>query len=228
MPNPLFRFASLVAVLFAAQLTGRSQGVVPRAIPVNPGYSAPPAYAPQERMQVVDPDKKLSAGDMVTLEIVEDREGGLPRVVSAPGAIDVPPLGRVQVAGKTTTEASADIRRRLEADYYYRATVKLNIDRVSPIQVRAGTVSLSGQVRIVGSQEMLAGEPLRLSSAILKAGNFTEWADPKKVKLTRQINGAAQSTIYNVKVIIEKGDEKADPILQDGDRIFVPKTIFRY
>ena len=38
---------------------------------------------PQERMAVVDPDKKLSAGDQVTVEIVEDREGGLPRVVTA-------------------------------------------------------------------------------------------------------------------------------------------------
>ena len=223
MPSFLIRTASIVAVLMTAQLTGRAQpGAVPRAVPVQP------VFAPQERMQVVDPDKKLSAGDMLTLEIVEDKEGGLPRVVTAAGAIDVPPVGRIQVAGKTTTEASADIKRRLEADYYYRATVKLNIDRVSPLQVRAGTVTLSGQVRLVGSQEMIAGEPLRLSSAILKAGNFTEWANPKKVKLTRQVNGSAQSTEYNVKEIIEKGDEKADPILQDGDRINVPKVWARF
>lgn len=223
MPSFLIRTASIVAVLLTAQLTGRAQqGAVPRAVPVQP------VYAPQERMQVVDPDKKLSAGDMLTVEIVEDKEGGLPRVVTAAGAIDVPPVGRIQVAGKTTTEAGADIKRRLEADYYYHATVKLNIDRVSPLQVRAGTVTLSGQVRLVGAQEMIAGEPLRLSSAILKAGNFTEWANPKKVKLTRQVNGSAQSTEYNVKEIIEKGDEKADPILQDGDRINVPKVWARF
>ena len=179
-------------------------------------------------MQVVDPDKKLSAGDQVTIEIVEDKEGGLPRVVTAAGAIDIPPVGRFQVAGKTTTEAAADIRRRLEADYYYHATVKLNIDRVSPVQVRAGTGTRSGQVRAVGPQEMIAGEPLRLSSAILKAGSFTEWANPKKVKLTRQVNGSAQTTEYNVKEIIEKGDEKLDPILQDGDRINVPKALARW
>lgn len=222
MPSFLIRTASVVAVLLTAQLTGRAQqGAVSRALPVQP------AYAPQERMQVVDPDKKLSAGDIVTLEIVEDKEGGLPRVVSAPGAIDVPPLGRVQVAGKTTTEASADIKRRLEADYYYHATVKLNIDRISPVQVKAGTVTLSGQVRAPGPQDMLAAEPLTLSIAIQKSGNFTEWADQKKVKLTRQVNGAAQTSEYNVEKIIEKGDSKADPVLQDGDRIYVPKTWFR-
>ena len=229
MPSFLIRIASVVAVLLTAQLTGRAQhGAVPRALPVAPGYPAQPTYAPQERMQVVDPDKKLSAGDMVTVEIVEDREGGLPRVVSAPGAIEVPPLGRVQVAGKTTTEASADIKRKLEAEYYYRATVKLNIDRVSPIQVRAGTVTISGQVRLAGPQEMIAGEKLRLSSAILKAGGFTEWAKPTKVQLTHQVNGSAQSTYYNVKEIIEKGDESKDPELKDGDRIFVPKAWARF
>ena len=229
MPSSLIRTASIVAVLLTAQLTGRAQqGVVPRAVPVTPGYPAQPGYGASERMQVVDPDKKLSAGDMLTVEIVEDKEGGIPRVVTAAGAIDVPPVGRIQVSGKTTTEAGAEIKRRLEADYYYHATVKLNIDRVSPVQVRAGTVTLSGQVRLVGAQEMIAGEPLRLSSAILKAGNFTEWANPKKVKLTRQVNGSAQSTEYNVKEIIEKGDEKADPILQDGDRINVPKAWARF
>ncbi len=223
MPSFLIRTASIAAALLVAQLTGRAQqGAVPRAVPV------PSVYAPQERMQVVDPDKKLSAGDMLTVEIVEDKEGGLPRVVTASGAIAVPPLGYIQVVGKTTTEASADIKHRLEADYYYHATVKLNIDRVSPIQVRAGTVTLSGQVRLAGPQEMIAGEPLRLSSAILKAGGFTEWANPKKVKLTRQVNGSPQSTEYNVKEIIESGNEKADPILQDGDRINVPKAWIRY
>lgn len=225
MASTSLRFAILAAALMAAQLTARSQ-TVPRAVPANSGFSNQPAFASQEQMQVVDPDKKLSAGDMVTLEIVEDKEGGLPRVVTAAGAIEVPPLGRVPVAGKTTTEAAADIKRRLEADYYYHATVKLNIDRV--VKVRAGTVTLSGQVRSAGPQEMIANEPLRLSSAILRAGGFTEWANQKKVKLTRQVKGAPQSTEHNVKEILEKGNENTDPVLQDGDRIFVPKTIFRY
>ena len=229
MPSSLIRTAIVTAVLLAAQLTARAQqGAVPRAVPVSPGYQTPPTFSAQERMQVVDPDKKLSAGDIVTFEIVEDKEGGLQRSVTAPGEIDVPPAGRIQVAGKTTTEASAAIKRRLESEFYYHATVKLNIDRVSPIQAQNGTVTLSGQVRIVGPQVMIAGEPLTLSTAILKAGNFTEWANPKKVKLTRQVNGSAQSTEYDVRDIIEKGDAKADPILKDGDRINVPKAWIRY
>lgn len=232
MPSSLISFATIAAMFLAVESTGRSQGLAPRAMPMAPAYPAVPAspasYLPPERMQVVDPDKKLSAGDFVTVEIVEDKKGGVQRAVTAAGAIDVPPGIRIQVSGKTTTEAAAEIKRRLEAEYYHRATVKLSIDRVSPVQVRSGTVILSGEVRMVGPQEMIAGEPLRLSSAILKAGGFTQWAEQKKVQVTSQVNGAAKSKDYNVKKIIEKGDENEDPILQDGDRIHVPKTWIRF
>lgn len=178
-------------------------------------------------MQVIDPDKKLSAGDQVTLVIEEDKEGGLARVVTATGDVDVPPLGRVRVAGKTTTEAGADIKRRLEADYYYHATVRLNIDRVSLIPVERGSVTVSGQVRGPGPQLMIEGEDLTLSVAIQKSGNFTEWADQKKVKLIRQVNGTAVTSMHNVEKIIRDGDSSADPKLEKGDRIFVDKTWFR-
>jgi protein involved in polysaccharide export with SLBB domain len=186
-------------------------------------------YLPQERMAIVDPDKKLSAGDQVTVEIVEDREGGLPRVVTATGELDVPPLGRVKVAGRTATEAASEIRVALEKDYYYHATVRLAIDRVSPVQVRSGIVYLSGEVRVGGPQEIISGETLTLCNAILKAGGIGEWGNPEKVQLTRQKkDGSVDTIVANYSKIIKEGDAKKDPILQDGDRIFVPKIFWRW
>src|SRR5688572_2890962 len=100
MPSFLIRFVRVTAVLVTVPVTGEAQGLAPRAQPLppmtQPGLQPGIAY-PQERMSVVDPDKKLSAGDQVTVEIVEDREGGFPRVVTATGELDVPPLGRVKV-----------------------------------------------------------------------------------------------------------------------------------
>jgi protein involved in polysaccharide export with SLBB domain len=235
------RFAAMLAVFLTAEMVGRGQSV-PRAQAVYPGgpatqgpgaYGTPPAgYGSQpggygDRMAAVDPDKKLSAGDQVTLEIVEDNEGGLRRVVTATGDLEVYPLGRVRVAGKTTAEAGAEIKRELEVDYYHHATVRLSIDAVSPVSVKAGTVYLSGEVRMVGPEEMIAGEPLTLSHAILKAGAFTEWANQKKVKVTRKVRNESQTSVYNVKHVIETGDIDGDPVLQDGDRIFVPRRLIR-
>ena len=107
---------------------------------------------------------ELSAGDQVTVEIVEDREGGLPRLVTAAGELDVFPVGRVKVSGKTVAEAAASIKQLLERDYYYHATVRLAIDRVNTAQVRSGIVYLSGEVKIVGPQEILSAEALTLST----------------------------------------------------------------
>ena len=236
MPSFL-RFASIAVALLTVSTTGRVQGQVPRGqayplpfsqTPATPQPAAGYGIVPQERMAVVDPDKKLSAGDQVTVEIVEDREGGLPRIVTASGELDVPPVGRVKVSGQTVVQAASEIKQLLERDYYYHATVRLAIDRVSPIQVRSGLVYLSGEVRVVGPQEIVAGEQLTLTNAILKAGGLGAWGNGGKVKLMRQKNGATETTVVDYLKIIKSGDVKNDPVLQDGDRIFVPKNVIQF
>ncbi|HEY3900050.1 MAG TPA: polysaccharide biosynthesis/export family protein [Chthoniobacter sp.] len=233
------RFASVAVVLLALSGLGRAQGLVaPRAQPVYPGNfpqgTMPGGAYPQiggapERMAMVDPDKKLSAGDQVTVEIVEDRDGGLPRMVTATGELDVPPLGRVRVSGKTAAEAAATIKTLLERDYYYHATVRVAIDRVSAASVRVGEVYLSGEIRVGGPLEMTSGESLTLSNAILRAGGITDWGDPNKVQITRQKrNGVMDKMTVSYKKIIKSGDARLDPVLQDGDRIFVPKVAVRW
>src|SRR6187397_2814408 len=109
-----FVFAGFTAALLAAPRLVTAQGLIPRgeAVRTPPSAAQAPAYYPQaDRMEVVDPDKRLAAGDELTLEIEQDREGGFPKVVTATGEIDVPPLGRVRVAGKTSSEAEGEIKR---------------------------------------------------------------------------------------------------------------------
>jgi protein involved in polysaccharide export with SLBB domain len=228
MPSFPFRVAVLTAVLLVAVVTEgslKAQSGVPRAEAVGQGRGYYPQAFPMERMEVpVDPDKRLAPGDQVTIEIVEDRDGGLPKMITATGELDVQPLGRVKVSGKTTSEAEADIKRRLEADYYYKATVRLSIDRVSPTLVRSGIVNLYGEVRQVGPIELVSGESLRLSEAIGKAGGFGAWADDRKVELTRK---SGQREVIDVKDIIRKGLREKDPLLEDGDRVFVPQSFFK-
>jgi protein involved in polysaccharide export with SLBB domain len=179
-------------------------------------------------MSVVDPDKKLSAGDQVTVEIVEDRTGGFPKVVTATGELDVPPLGKVRVAGKTAMDAAAGIKQLLERDYYYTATVRLSIDQVARGVVQQGAVQLSGEVRLVGAQMLIAGETLTVTGAILRAGGPTEWGNQRKVKVTRpKKDGTVEQFTVDFKKIIETGDVSADPVLQDGDRLYIPRLGFR-
>ena len=233
------RFTSLIFATWVAVMSGQAQRPVPRAEPVTtpgssfsnvPGNTAP-GYSAIERAGrsavAIDPNKRLNVGDAVSIEIVEDQEGPFTREVSPTGEIEVFPLGRVRVNGKTTSEAEADIKRKLEADYYHAATVRVAIDRINPT-ASLRKVQVTGEVRAPGPYEWPTSEPMHLTEAINRAGNFTEWADSANVVLYRLINGATQSSKHNVKDIQKSGKISEDPRLQDGDRIFVPKKLFRF
>lgn len=233
MPRRLLRFASLIFAAAAVMASGVAQQPVRRAEPVAP---APPAngtaagnanYSAVDRAGMsatpVDANKRLSVGDVVSVEIVEDQEGPFQRNVTATGDIDVPPLGRVHVAGKSTADAQVEIKRKLEEDYYYTATVRMAIDRINPT-ASLRKVLVSGEIRAPGAIEWPNSEQLHLTEAISRAGNFTDWSDKEKVVLFRAKGG---KTLHNIKDILEKGKSDEDPVLQEGDRIFVDKRWFR-
>jgi protein involved in polysaccharide export with SLBB domain len=188
-------------------------------------HAAPPADA---GVDPADRDKVLGVGDIVTLEIVEDKEAPVSKKVTDTGDLDVPYIRRVHVAGKTCSQVAAEITRLLEADYYHKATVKLNIEQINRVKFgTAGKVYLSGDVKVPGAQEIPVGETMNVSAAIVRAGGATQFGDLKKVKLTRKgAGGASETIIVNVKAVLEDGKLEQDRELRDGDNIFVPRRLF--
>ena len=232
MRDRLIQWISLAVATLVLTVGSIAQQPVRRAESVSPGVAldSPTVNsmsALTQRAVLVDPNKRLGVGDQVAIEIVEDREGPIARLITATGDLEVPPLDRVHVAGKTTTEAAADIKRLLEADYYYHATVKLSIDRVN-VAAALGKIQISGEVGIPGVLEYNIADPMNLSEAILKAGNFKDFADPKKVKVTRTKGGTKQEFIVDVKAVQRDGAADKDLRLEDGDRVFVPKVFIRW
>ena len=232
MRDRLILWFNLAVAILALPGASLAQQAVRRAETVSPGGSFDATIpngmaAMTQRAVLVDPNKRLGVGDQVAIEIVEDREGPASRLVTATGDLEVPPLDRVHVAGKTTTEAAAEIKRLLEADYYYHATVKLSIDRVN-VAAALGKIQISGEVGAPGVLEFNLADPMNLSEAILKAGNFKDFADPKKVKVTRTKGGAKQEFVVDVKTVQRDGAADKDIRLEDGDRVFVPKVFIRW
>ena len=230
MPDLLFRSVVFGAALLATHFTGRGQEPVRRAEAVSAasGTTATPAgpSVSLPRTTLVDPDKKLAVGDQVTVEIVEDREVPVSKIITATGDLEIAPLERVHVAGKTTKEAAAEIKRKLEAEYYHKATVRLSIDRVNQ-NATMGKIQIQGEVRQPGVLEIYAGDNLTLNEAILRAGGFLQFANPKKVQVTRRKRNQTQTFEINVQEIQRNGAVERDIQLEDGDRIFVPKTFFK-
>jgi polysaccharide export outer membrane protein len=172
-------------------------------------------------MNVLDDRTRLGPNDFVSFRVVEDRDNESQRLrVNDNGELEVPYIGLVQAAGKSCKELAYSVKAALEREYYYHATVIIAVDRVS--EKSRGKVYVYGSVKQQGPQEIPADESYTVSKAVIRAGGFGDFANKRKVKLTRK-NGGDQTV--DLKRIIEEGHSEEDLVLQPDDQIYVPQRL---
>jgi protein involved in polysaccharide export with SLBB domain len=172
-------------------------------------------------MEVLDNRKRLGPNDFVSFRVVEDRDDESQRLrVNDNGQLEVPYVGLVQASGRTSKEIAYAVKALLEREYYYHATVIIAVDHVS--EKSRGKVYVIGSVRGPGPQEIPPDEEYTVSKAVIRAGGFGDFADKKKVKVTRK-NG--ESFIVNLKDVIERGRSEGDMVVLPDDQIYVPQRL---
>ena len=155
---------------------------------------------------------RVQPGDSLRITVEGDESLSRVYVVDSTGAFRMPLIGLVQAGGRTTDEVAQEIARRLREGNFYRdpkVTVEI-AQRAEPKVTVLGAVRRGGDFTLQASW--------RLSDA-LKAAQPTDTADLSAVRLER-LNGE-RLTLNHLK-FIQEGDESANPLLQAGDRIFVP------
>ncbi len=172
-------------------------------------------------MSVLDDKKRLGSNDYVSFRVVEDRDEESQHLrVNDNGEFEVPYVGLVPAKGRTCRELAFAIKAALEKEYYYHATVILAIERVS--EKSRGRIYVYGSVKGQGPQEIPADESYTVSKAIIRAGGFGDFANKRKVKVTRK-NG--QDFTIDLKRVIEEGRTDEDMVLQPDDQIYVPQRL---
>src|SRR4051794_9362881 len=172
-------------------------------------------------MEALDDKKKLGPNDYVSFRVVEDRDNESQRLrVNDNGELEVPYIGPVPAQGKSCKLLAHDIRAALQKDYYYHATVILALDRVS--EKSRGKVYVYGSVRGQGPQEIPADESYTASKAVIRAGGFGDFANKRKVKVTRR---SGEDFTVDLKRVIEEGHTDEDVVLQPDDQIYVPQRL---
>ena len=199
-PSSLLRFtwlccgALLVLSLRAAAAplgAGR-----PETPPVIDNRQAPPqtlgtnSAAFTTSMEVLNDSTKLGAGDRVSLRIIEDRHEPYTLVVTDSGEMEIPLIGRVKAMDKTCKQLAYEIKPLFEKEYFVRATVIIGLDVVGTKS--RGKVYLTGQIRAPGVLELMPGEPVTLSQAILRAGGLADFANKKEIRLVRKKEGVPE------------------------------------
>lgn len=185
-----------------ASQSGAGAGATPGAVDTNapaPGTNqwqpGPEVLRPGDIVKIIF----LDAGNLLPIETVIKEDGSIP----------LPLEKSVQAAGKTTGELETAIRNIYVPKYYIRMTVT--------VQAMSYRYSIKGEVRNPNAYAY-PGAAMTVLKAVASAGDFTDFARKRKVRVTRS-NGKIETE----DCIKAMRDPKADLPVYPGDLIIVPR-----
>lgn len=183
-------------------------------------------------MDVLDNNQPISAGDTISIRILEDRRDALQQQVAETGEVQAPYVGLVHAKGKTCRDLAFTIKRELEKNFFKNATVVIAIDKFNPENMRQYRdmdlefYVMFGIVARQGKYDLPANEDISISQAILRAGGFAQFANKEKVKIIRKTPQGNKTILVNVDGIMRHGDLEKDVFIRNNDVIIVEeKTV---
>lgn len=162
--------------------------------------------------------------DELTIHVWRNPELGAEKIQVRPdGRITTPLVTDMPAVGKTPAMLAEDIRLQL-SQYIEEPLVSVIVTEF------AGT--FSQQVRIVGATAQPASIPYRANMTVLDAmiavGGMSEFAAGNKAKLLRFDKQIGRQREYALRLgdLLRKGDSQANVMLQPGDVIIIPESMF--
>lgn len=135
-----------------------------------------------------------------------------PYTIDDQGMINLPYINQVKAAGLLPNQIQDAIQNRLkEGKIFTNPTITI-------LQNQPRFVNIVGEVK--SPQRVSFTADMTLMSALTACGGFSDFADQKHVRLTR--NG--KTTIYDMREI--RKNPASDPKLLPGDQIQVPQSFW--
>ena len=162
--------------------------------------------------------------DQIQIFVWRNPELGGTVQVRPDGRITTPLITDMPAAGKTATMLQQDIR--LQLSQYIN-------DPIVSVIVKEFAATNNQQIRIAGAG---VGKPasvpyranMTLLDAITAVGGISEYAAGNKARLQRvdRNTGRMQEYALRINDLLRKGDTKANIMLQPGDIIIIPESMF--
>ncbi|KXU87577.1 exopolysaccharide biosynthesis protein [Paraburkholderia monticola] len=133
------------------------------------------------------------------------------QTIAADGTIFFPFVGRIQAAGKTTTELRDQLATGL-VRYIRNPQVDVRV-----LSYRGKKVQITGEVKQPGPLA-ISDVPLTLVDAITRSGGTNTDADIQRVRLTRN----HKLYVLDADRMLDQGDTTQNVMLQNGDVVNVP------
>jgi polysaccharide export outer membrane protein len=152
----------------------------------------------------------LRVGDKITI-ILTDIPGAplqSEQIIPEDGDVTVHLDLKTKAAGKTKRQLADDIRNLYVPRYYTRMTVN--------VKTEERFVFVSGEVKLP-NRYLYSGE-LTVLKVIATAGGFTDFANKKKVELSR-----LDGSIERIDCVKALADSSLDLAVYPGEKVFVPR-----
>jgi polysaccharide export outer membrane protein len=182
-----------------------------------PAAPAQPAQPSAAQSPSADQNYVLGPADVIEADVVGASDFKARVKIAADGTVQVPYLGRVVAANKTTQQLSDDLSRALEVGGYYSHPV-LSVDVV---EYASQHVTVLGDV---GTPGVIAiDRPYHLSEILARVGGVRE-GGADYVIITSE-NGSQRTIPIKA---LATGDTSQDPLVTSGDKIFSPAAELFY
>jgi polysaccharide export outer membrane protein len=198
-----------------------SRGLLLLALAVGSPACAPqaPSTGYEQLNASIDDQLKtvgVGSGDIFALRVYGEKELSGDHQVSPEGTVDVPLIGRLDVAGMTPSEIASAIQVRLQKGYLREPYVSVYVK-----EYNSKKIFVLGMVRKPGTFPYKGG--MNVVEAVTLAGGFTETANTNFVVVTRKMNGSE----IRIPVPVEKISKglAANLELQAGDIVFIPDRL---
>jgi polysaccharide export outer membrane protein len=162
-------------------------------------------------------DARLRPGDILELTVPGREDLSMEMTIDPEGAVDVPRVGEVVVAGLTADQASLTLKNKLRLFYPTLDTVDLEVTRSGALKVYViGKVSRPGLMTFSGTPSLW--EVLRA------AGGVDDQGDLRGARVIREENGVPRVTMVDLSGILD-GKAFPDFVLKDGDTLIIPALL---
>jgi polysaccharide export outer membrane protein len=157
---------------------------------------------------------KISQQDILQISVFQVNDLNNAVQVSQDGNITLPLVGKVQVVGKTTSEAEQIIAGKLKQKYLQSPQVSVSV------KTYGKRITVSGEVK---QPRVIADDGnTTLSQAIANAGGLSDVANGQRVHVARSRDQHVQDEIYNLDDI--QAGKTTDPLLKGGDIVVAEQS----
>lgn len=173
------------------------------------------AIAVAQDLPLLSSDAPVGPRDVLEVKVLEDVNMSGRVVVSEDGAITVNVIGKVQVAGLTSTQIEAKLKALLEKDILTKATVSVQVAEFAskPISV-VGAVVRPGRIGAAGNTTLI--------QAITQAGGLAPGHGAELYVLRTGRNGLPEQLVININDLMVLGKPELNIPLAPNDLVNVP------